>query len=315
MKTETIVYFKNGIGNFIEMTPAIKALCSMDKSGQVDICTDSNWCDSRIDALRDIWDKSPLIQTVIEYPHDSLPQRYKRWFYSKHTEGSEGLQVFINRAPMFGNQINWSQTLMHETDYYMALVRSIGYRGTTPDQEMPITEYDLPISIVKDKIIALCNGASGSQKKQKQWPYFSKLARALHYYYGEELSIINIGNGNELKDVPCNLNLVGQLSITETASVLKQVDLLVTSDTGLMHVADALKIPMIVLFGGTVVSKNSPLNRMATIARANLSCQPCQYTDRFLSCEHIRCLNNLTVGNVMAHIRKRLKDEHVADKR
>ena len=35
---DTIVYFKNGLGNFLMMTPAIQALASMEESGKVDVC-------------------------------------------------------------------------------------------------------------------------------------------------------------------------------------------------------------------------------------------------------------------------------------
>ena len=308
MRSDTVVYFKNGIGNFIEMTPAIRALCTLDPSGKVDICTDSDWSDSRIDALRDVWERSELVDKVIEFPAQRLDRQYKRWFYSKHTEGSDGLQVFISRAPMFGNRIDWSRSLTHEADYYMALVRSMGYTGPTPRQHMPTT----PVPPVvfdphnHDTIITLCNGASGSQKQQKQWPHFAKLAKVIKYFY-PEATVVKVGNGKELRGVPCDIDLVGKLTFTQTTYVLKYSDLMITSDTGLMHAGDALCTSMIVLFGGTVLSKNSPLNGTATIVRSDLECQPCQYTDRFLTCEHMRCLHDLTVGQVFAHVRRKIE--------
>jgi heptosyltransferase-2 len=236
-----------------------------------------------------------------------LGQDYKTWFYSKHTEGSEGLQIFIAKAPIFGNKLNWPKTLTHETAYYMELVRGLGYTGPTPPQSCPMSGVDFDDGDNDSGIVvALCNGASGSQKKQKQWPHFAKLSRVLKFYYGA--CIVTVGNGNELKGVSCDVDFVGKLKITQTARVLKDVDLFITSDTGLMHIADALHVPTVVIFGGTILSKNGPCNGTSTIARAGLPCQPCQYTNRFLSCEENKCLRDLTVGEVFAHIRKRLSN-------
>jgi heptosyltransferase-2 len=156
-------------------------------------------------------------------------------------------------------------------------------------------------------IITLCNGASGSQKKQKQWPHFAKLAKTIRYFY-PEATIVKVGNGHELRGVTCDIDFVGKLTFTQSTHVLAYSDLMITSDTGLMHAGDAVGTPMVVIFGGTVLSKNAPLNGKAKIARADLSCQPCQYTDRFLTCDHVRCLHDLTVGQVFAHVRGYLHD-------
>ena len=54
-ESRTLAYFKNGIGNWVLMTPALQALASMDASGKIVVVTDSAWTDSRSAALADLW--------------------------------------------------------------------------------------------------------------------------------------------------------------------------------------------------------------------------------------------------------------------
>jgi ADP-heptose:LPS heptosyltransferase len=74
-----------------------------------------------------------------------------------------------------------------------------------------------------------------------------------------------------------------------------------------MHVADILEVPMIALFGSTLVSKNGPLSPRARAIVADLECVPCQDTGRFFSCRHNECMHSLSVGDVMHEARRSLR--------
>lgn len=302
--SDTLVYFKNGIGNFVEMTPAIQAVASLDPSGMVDILLDSQWQDSRRPAFETIVREWHIIDRVVQFPREPLPKKYSRWFYCRHAEASDGYKLFESKMPLFGHRINWKKMLVHETEYYMKLARELGYNGPTPGQVVP---HDHGPELRKARPrIGLCNGAFGLQRPAKEWHHFPALAVALRAAY-PELLLVKVGNGNELSDVGgADEDFVGKISIVETAHVISQLDLLVTTDTGLMHVADALDIPQVVLFGATSVAKNGPLSKKAAVVRAGKSCIPCQYTSKMDTCKTRECMHDLSVEMVMDTIRRKL---------
>ena len=302
MTTQTIVYFKNGLGNFIEMTPSMIAVASMDPSGKVDVLLDPQWIDSRREAFEDILRNWDIIEDVVMFPKDQIKKDYTRWFYSKHTEESEGLKLFEEKTPLFGQRINWKRGLVNEIDYYMNLAREQGYKKPTPPQCCPLANTPTLVGKLR---IGLCNGAFGIQRDAKQWYYFKRLSEVLKLWY-TNCTIIKIGNGKELSEVDTGIDYVGKLSMTQTAKVISQLDLLITTDTGNMHIADALNIPQVVLWGPTLVSKNGPRNHTSTLVRTQLPCQPCQYTNKFTGCQTRECMRGITIGDVMHHVRKRL---------
>ena len=135
----------------------------------------------------------------------------------------------------------------------------------------------------------------------KRWPYFRDLARVLKAYTGG--TVISLGSKGELPAIPGAVDYAGALSILDTAAVIKRLDLLITVDTCLMHCADALGVPSVTLWGGTLISKNGPTGVHAAVLRSGVECQPCQYTPRFQQCKAGHCLHALTVGEVMRSAR------------
>ena len=301
---KTIVYFRNGIGNFIMMTPALRALASMDPCGKIDMCIPSDWTDSRAIAVRDILQRWDIINQVVAFPAEQFPHNYEQWFHVSHTEGGKAHSHFMSKGKPLWHLQRWGET--HEIDYYMDHVRQLGYNGFCPDQFIPTAEG--PILSSPAKMIGLGNGAFASKMwDKKRWPHFNQLALTLKRYFG--CTIVLLGAGKELQEVDkayVDHNYVGQLTITETAKAISQLDLYITTDSGNMHIADALGIPVIALFGATYLSKNRPVSKQAVIVRAGYPCQPCQGKESFNSCQDYRCMNDLTVGDIIHLVKKRL---------
>ena len=182
----------------------------------------------------------------------------------------------------------------------------MGYKGHVPDQYVPMADGPILLQNSKALKIGLCNGTySVKMKATKQWQYFNELVSLLRSSYN--CKIIKVGYKDELSNVKTDVDYVGKLSFTETAAVISQLDLLITTDTALMHVGDALGTPMVVIFGGTLISKNGAISKNAESVIAGLSCQPCQRTYNFYNCDHYDCISKLTVGDVMAAVRRRVK--------
>lgn len=302
---KTIVYFKHGIGNLIMMTPAIKALASMDETGKVDICMPSEWNDSRRPAYDDFFEHWPeIVNNVVNYPADSLNGSYKRYFATGHAEVSEAFAVFTKKTTI-QDVPDWRESLTHESEYYMNLVRKQGYKGKTPSLHCPVDENFI-LKTTKRPRIGLCNGTfSYKMQPVKQYPRFPHFSRVLKNYYGG--AIVKLGFGEELKDVSADVDMVNRLSFVQSASIIKCLDLFITTDTALMHVGDALNVPMIAIFGGSLVSKNGPLSKNAHVVGLDMACRPCQKTNSFYSCSHCDCMARLPVGDIMHMVRRILK--------
>ena len=305
-ETKTIVYFKHGLGNLIMLTPAIQALASLDESKQIDICLSSHWEDARRPAFDDYLSKWDIVQDVINYPAMQFVKKYTTWFYTGHSEQSDALNVFMKKAKINPESPDWRGSSVHEVYWYMDIVRRLGYTGEIFNQYVPISEKSILTKKKKCLYIGICNGTySNRMKAAKQWPYYDLLVETLQNYYGAK--IIKIGYEDELKDIKCDLDYVNKLSFTENAKLISELDLLITTDTANMHVGDALNIPMVVLFGGTLISKNGAISKKAINVSIDLPCQPCQRTPSFYNCLHYDCINKLQVSDVMLAVRSILR--------
>jgi hypothetical protein len=304
MGTKTIAYFRNGLGNFVLFTPALQALASLDESKRVDVCIDGAWIDNRRTALVDIIKALPFVEDMQTYPDIPFEKKYTTWFWTKHTYPSEAYNVFKCKEPRFDTGVAWVHSGIHEIDFYMGHIRRhLGFAGETPKQFFPVAEKS-PLN-KKRLTIGICNGSFGHLRPSKAWPYFPELAATLKMYY--DCDVVKVGYEDELKDVILfDHDFVGKTGILETAAIIKQCDLFITTDTCNMHVADALNVPMIVIWGGSVLTKNRPVNGNPEIVTRSMGCQPCHETQRELNCIDFPCLRDVSVGQVMAAVRGRL---------
>ncbi len=72
------------------------------------------------------------------------------------------------------------------------------------------------------------------------------------------------------------LDICGEFNISQLISVINNMDVIISNDSGPMHVAAALEKPQIALFGATHPRLGfAPLNKKAIIISSNISCQPC----------------------------------------
>jgi len=103
----------------------------------------------------------------------------------------------------------------------------------------------------------------------------------------------------------CAVNLAGRTSLIETGSVLEQVDLLISNDSGPVHMAVAVDCPTVVLFGPTDDTRTGPYGERNTVVKRSLACQPC-YKRSCPRGDHA-CMTSITVENVMHAVRCRLE--------
>lgn len=99
------------------------------------------------------------------------------------------------------------------------------------------------------------------------------------------------------------INLGGQTTLLELAYLYKKARLVITTDSGPMHLAAAIGTPVVALFGPTDPARTGPYGEGHTIVRTELPCSPC-----FLKkCPTRKCMQNISAEQVFAVIAEKLK--------
>ena len=96
----------------------------------------------------------------------------------------------------------------------------------------------------------------------------------------------------------------GKADLLDAIALMKSMTAVVTNDSGLMHMAAALDVPLVALYGSTDPAHTPPLSPLAAIARIPIECSPC--FQRVCPLGHLRCLNDLTPDLIWAQLQPRL---------
>ncbi len=151
------------------------------------------------------------------------------------------------------------------------------------------------LSLQPGKSIAVfCPGAEYGPAKR--WPagHFSSLANML----SERYQIWLIGSekdreiGEEIASNSNAINLCGLTNLDEAVDLIGLSSLVISNDSGLMHVAAALDKPMLAIYGSSSPGFTPPFSEKAKIVSLNLSCSPC--FERNCPLGHFDCMKKLT---------------------
>lgn len=129
-------------------------------------------------------------------------------------------------------------------------------------------------------ILALCPGSEFGPSKQ--WPvdYYANVARA-KLSEGWRVWLFGSVKDKSITDSISTLtehqaeNLAGMTGLSETVDLLSLASLVITNDSGLMHIAAALGRSIVVMYGSTSPEFTPPLSKKAQILKSALPCSPC----------------------------------------
>lgn len=108
-------------------------------------------------------------------------------------------------------------------------------------------------------------------------------------------------------------NFVNRTSIGESIYLLSICQLAVGVDTGMQHVADALNVPTISIFGPTNPKTHGAFSKKASFVLCNpkLKCQFCFDKDIYYTCPNRKCLNEISAQMVYNKVLKKLRDRKI----
>lgn len=144
-----------------------------------------------------------------------------------------------------------------------------------------------------DTILALCPGAEFGSSKQ--WPEVHYAALARHYLdkgwqiwlFGSYKDQSVCHTINHLTQFKCT-DFSGRTRLSDAIELLSMVTLVVSNDSGLMHIASALNKPLVALYGSSDPTMTPPLGDKAEILTLSLDCAPC--FKRECRYQHRNCL-------------------------
>jgi len=196
------------------------------------------------------------------------------------------------RGFLLTHRVNRNQGMVsvHQVEYFLGLVESMGWQA---EERRPILYLDnrdiesaslLLGSLGIDEnhfVVGLNPGAAyGSAKR---WPEkrFALVGDWATERWGAKVLLFGAHSESDITDRVARsmqsnpADLCGRTTLGQAMALIKRCNLVVSNDSGLMHVAAAFNIPLVALFGPTNPYETGPLSTNATIVRHAVECSPC----------------------------------------
>lgn len=208
----------------------------------------------------------------------------------------------------------------HIVDRYFEAVKPLGVKNDNQGLDYFIPkeeEINLEKKFKTNKITAVAIGAKFATKslpKEKFIEILSGISGTIVLLGGKEDFSLGAEIQNELADQKI-INVCGELSLHKSASVVKQASVLLTHDTGMMHIASAFETPIVSIWGNTVpefgMYPYRPQSKDSfTIHQVEgLSCRPCSKIG-FQKCpkKHFNCMMKQDAKEIQDAILRNVKN-------
>ena len=332
MKASILVIAPSWVGDAVLAQPLFKRLHERHRELTLDVLAPAWTCA--------LFARMPEIHAAIESPfgHGELalrrryalgrslaPRRYSQAIVLPNSFKSALIPFFaaIPRRTGFVGEARWGllndarrlepQALPLMAERFALLAENAGdpvkrplaaARLSVDDAQRKATLAKLGLAL-RRPVAVLCPGAEYGPAKR--WPpnYFAELARMLSLA-GLDVWLAGSANdaaiGDEIVRVSDNscINLCGKCTLAEAIDLLSCAALVVSNDSGLMHVAAALDKPLIAIYGSSSPAFTPPLSARARIVRLDLPCSPC--FERVCPLGHFNCMRQLMPERILKQI-------------
>lgn len=202
---------------------------------------------------------------------------------------------------------------LHHTEYYLNLIENLGIPPTSRKLRLfctPEEKRRARLRLGGGNWAAINPGAAFGSAKRWYPERFAQVADFIAYKYKFNILLLGgkneeqIGSEIEGKMASPALNLIGKTTVRELMALISEMELMVTNDSGPMHVAAAFDRPVAALFGPTDHTTTSPVCSHFRIVRHETECAPC--LKRQCPEDH-RCMSAISVEQVIAAVRDLLE--------
>ena len=200
--------------------------------------------------------------------------------------------------------------IQHETLNHMMVLQSLGCKAINDKIEIEIPEYIINKTISKinfnksKKNLIICPYGSYN-KKNLEIKKYSKIIQALSdkfdiYIIGGKKEESSLNLLAEKAGVNKERVLAGTLSLQEIAALIKISDVLLSVDTGPLHISQGVNTPVVALFGPTDPKIWGPRNSNDKIIYKKIDCSPCWGKG---VCEKNSCMEKIEVEEIVATLK------------
>jgi heptosyltransferase-2 len=214
----------------------------------------------------------------------------------------------------------------HEQYYYLELLRRAGWLDSLPNESF--IKLDVPdgnrqsaaefllMNGVKPDSLRVAIGAGASYGSAKCWPpdRFAELANRLQAQSGTDIILFGTRAEAPVSSAiaagmhRAPIDLTGKTAINDLPALLSQCHLFIGNDSGAMHVAAAVGLPVVAVFGPTDPCGTAPVTPRCSIVQERPYCSPCFL--RRCPTDH-RCMTRVTPDAVEAAARQWISSSEV----
>ncbi len=313
-----VVRTSNWLGDAVMNVSAVRSLLAGRPDLQVSILTPSK--------LSDLWRRVPGVREVISIPSKASPWKVARMLKGRFDVAiilpnsfRSALEAYLPGIPRRVGFPGHARKLLmnsipklpkrggrpkHHSEHYLRLIRFVG--GGSP----PVLPPVLRTSSSQELLLGICPGAEYGPAKR--WPAkrYREVMEAVSSRRDCRWVVLGVD-----KDLPISREIVegfqgkitdltGKTSLDALMVALTDLRLLLTNDTGSMHLASFLGIPTVAIFGSTEPSLTGPVGNSHTVLRHQVECSPCFLRDCPLD---FRCMHSIEPGEVVEAVLARLE--------
>jgi heptosyltransferase-2 len=329
-QANNILIIKPGaIGDLLHLTPVISALKAKFTSARITLLVSSK-------ATASLFRDNPHVYETIVFDkrgeHRSLSALFGLWRRIRkgrydmvvHFQRSNLKAWFLATAALPCRVLVYHKAkdrIVHAVENHLETVASLGIDATDLDLEFYTSADD---EMFAEKLLGSPEYAGkslvclnpGASNRIKCWSTgsFAGLADRLVNELDANILIIGGAEERDLADAICAamnntpLDMLGKLSLTQLGAVLKRCDVLVSGDTGPMHLATAVKTPVVALFGAIEPRRTGPVGKGHRVIRhSEVKCVPCN-AKTCRNNAYLECMEKITVDEVFSVVADMMKE-------
>ena len=178
----------------------------------------------------------------------------------------------------------------HQVEYYLYLMEELGFRpsGRAPLLQISRQQREDSQRILEscglkneDPLVGVAPGAKYGSAKEWFPERYGEVAARISGETGSRVLVLGSAGDRPaasriLQEAgTAAIDLTGKTSLGQAMALIARCRLFITNDSGLMHVASALAVPLVALFGSTDPARTGPLSDKSRVIRKPIPCGPC----------------------------------------